>query len=689
MWEPNPKVRGRTEAIKHDGDACRTRPARSGPRSRRSAAALPLARHGSFFVPFRMPLFTATRLAKSFGSRSLFAEASLSLEEGEKVGLIGANGAGKSTLLRILAGLESADVGGVAMQRGATIGYLAQEPELPPGLTIREAVAAGRPGLLEALRAYEDIARQLESGTRATDDLLAAQGELMARIDALGGWGWQHEVETLLTRLQVTEWNRRVDGLSGGERKRVALASVLLERPDLLLLDEPTNHLDADTTLWLEDHLLAYHGTVLLVTHDRYFLDRVVTRMIEVEGGRFGSFEGGYTEYLETKAERDTRRSVEASKRARLLEQELAWVKRSPAARTGKQKARIKRLHEVLATAESSDRAARELAIDFAPPPRLGRTVLDLEDVSIAFGGLSLIHDFTTRVRAGERIGIIGPNGAGKTTLLRLILGEVVPDYGALRFGANTRPAYFDQARMDLDPSLSVYESVANEEWVEYGGRRVHVRSYLESFLFPTRTHEQRVGTLSGGERNRLLLAKLLLRDANLLLLDEPTNDLDLETLQVLESALVEFGGTVLVVTHDRFFLDKVATGLLVFEEGGVVHRHEGGYDLYRRLREERESSTRATARPATPAATPIRPAAAKARRLTWTERGELAGMESAIIEAEALRDRLGEELADPTLYADTPERVAPLRAEFETAERRVEELYARWARLEEIADSD
>jgi ABC transport system ATP-binding/permease protein len=633
-----------------------------------------------------MTLLNARSISKRFGSRPLFQDVSFGVGEAEKIGFIGPNGSGKSTLFRIVAGLESADEGTIAIRRGATIGYLAQEPEFGPGETIRGAVGGGRVGMEEALREYQHVAEALSGSSVDSDRLLARQSELMSRIDLLGGWGWQHEVETILTQLGLRDWDRPVEGLSGGERKRVALARVLLDRPDLLLLDEPTNHLDADTTLWLEDRLLEYPGAVMLITHDRYFLDRVVTRMIEVTPEEFPSFDGGYTEYLEARALRMERRSIEAAKRDKLLEQELAWVRRSPAARTGKQKARINRLDSAQEEALANRLSADAVEMKFGAPPRLGRTVLDLEGVWKSFGDRVLIRDFSVQLRGGERIGIIGPNGAGKTTLLRIILGQEKPDRGTVRFGANTQPAYFDQAREDLDPGASVYESVADEEWVNFGGRRVHLRSYLESFLFPTRVHEQRVSSLSGGERNRLLLARLLLQEANLLILDEPTNDLDLTTLQVLEGALAEFSGCVLVVTHDRFFLDKVATGLLVFEDDGLVHRHEGGYDLYRRLKEEKLARKAATAAVTTASKAVPRPTSEKPRRLSYRESKELAGIEAAILRAEEIRDGLASQLSDPALYSDHPEQVAPLTERFAAAEREVQALYLRWEELENIA---
>jgi ATP-binding cassette subfamily F protein uup len=630
-----------------------------------------------------MPLLTADSLSKSFGLRALFSDASFSVEEGEKVGFVGPNGSGKTTLFRILAGLETPDAGAVAIRRGATSAYLPQEPEFEPGELVFTAVSAGRTEMTGLIAEYHRIAALLATAPGDAHRLLARQGELMARIEALGGWAWQHEVENLLTQVGVGDWERPVEALSGGERKRVALARALLESPDLLLLDEPTNHLDADTTLWLENRLLDHPGAVLLITHDRYFLDRVVTRMIEVTPSGFVSHPGGYTEYLESKAERLALAAAGADRRDRLVEQELAWVKRSPAARTGKQKARIKRLQALKSVAETDTGPPPDLDFRFGPPPRLGRTILELEGISKRFGKRTLIAGFSTIVKAGERIGMIGPNGAGKTTLLRIILGEEPADEGRVVLGRNTRVAYFDQARSDLDPTTSVYEALGPDEWLSIGGRRVHVRSYLESFLFPTRMQELRVGSLSGGERSRLLLARLLLADANLLILDEPTNDLDLPTLQVLEAALAEYPGCVLVVSHDRFFLDKVATGLLVFEGEGRIHRHEGGYEFYRRLVEERAGTTPAPRNIPAETRTPAPPALPRRRGLSYREKRELEGMEEAILAAESERDELAARLMDPLSYVDTPQEIATLRKRFDEAEIRISDLYARWEELD------
>ncbi|HEX8905640.1 MAG TPA: ABC-F family ATP-binding cassette domain-containing protein, partial [Longimicrobiaceae bacterium] len=528
-------------------------------------------------------------LHKSFGPRTIFDGVSFAVDEGEKVGFIGVNGSGKSTLFRIVAGVETADSGTLAFQRAIHVGYLAQEPEFEAGATILTAAASGRPELMEAIGEYHDVSERLSQGDGDAERLLARQEQAAARIDALGGWDYEHRMEAVLTKLGVDRWERPVAGLSGGEQKRVALARVLLQQPELLLLDEPTNHLDADTVLWLEEHLQEYPGAVMLITHDRYFLDRVVERMIEVSVGELTPYPGGYTEYLEAKAERMERLAVEEDKRRKLIQQELEWARRSPPARTGKAKARLDRA-AALQAEQREKRLPTRTAVEIAAAeaPRLGRTVVNLHHVTKGYGGRTLIRDFSTILQAGERIGIIGPNGSGKTTLLRVIMGLEPPDSGAVEMGKNTRIAYFDQRRSDLDPEKSVYENAAGQDWVMVGGERTHLRSYLETFLFPPAQQRQKVASLSGGERNRLLLAKLFLTDANLLILDEPTNDLDLVTLQVLESVLMEWSGCVLLVTHDRYFLDKIATGLIVFEGDGELRRHAGGYDLYRRLKDQR-----------------------------------------------------------------------------------------------------
>jgi ABC transport system ATP-binding/permease protein len=551
-------------------------------------------------------------------------------------------------------------------------------PSAPPWPT------AGR-SWWQAAAEYDELSRRLSAPHADHARLVERHAELAATLDRLGGWDWGHRVEALLHRTGVDGMDRTVDALSGGEAKRVALARTLLAQPELLLLDEPTNHLDADTVLFLEEYLMDYAGAVMLITHDRYFLDRVVDRMVEVAPAELASYDGGYTEYLEAQVERAERLAAQDAKRRRLLQRELDWARRAPPARTGKARGRLKRV-EALASkgADYRARQAGQLNVQAPAAPRLGRTVLNLHGISKAWDGRTLIRNFDAMLRGGERMGIIGPNGAGKTTLLRIIADLEQPDAGRVERGVNTRIAYFDQLRSQLDGEVSVYDALGGTDWVEPGGRRTHARSYLEDFLFPTARQQQKVSSLSGGERNRLMLAKLFLEPANLLLLDEPTNDLDLVTLQVLESALEDFAGCVLMVTHDRFFLDKIATGLFVFEGAGVVHRHDGNYELYRRLREERLDA----AVPQPPArrnaggrAAMAADAPAQRRKLTWKEARELEGLEERIMAAEAERDELARQLAEPETYRDAAGSGAAVAA-YDAAKAEVDALYARWAEL-------
>jgi ATP-binding cassette subfamily F protein uup len=648
-----------------------------------------------------MSLLSVSDLHKGYGSRVLFEGVSMGLEAGESVGLIGVNGSGKTTLLRIIAGEETPDGGSVALQTGATVGYLSQEPSFDPALTILEVVESGHPELQALLTRYHDVSRSISEAAAGgaseeeMDRLLRLQSSLSGQLDGSGGWDWEHRAQAMLTRVGVPEWDRPTSDLSGGERRRISLARALLAQPDLLLLDEPTNHLDADTVLWLEETLVDYPGSIILITHDRYFLDRVVDRTYEVSVDQLIPFDGGYTEYLEEKAARTERQGVEAEKRLKLIQKELDWARRAPPARTGKQRARLKRIREIKS---SQEKYRSGLSRDLAPPPRkaprLGRSILELAGVAKGYGGRSLFHDLDLSLRSGERIGVIGPNGVGKTTLLRVLMGLEEPDAGSVHLGANTRVAYFDQRRADLDPDRTIYSAAADTDWVEVGGRRIHLRSYLERFLFPVARQSQKISTLSGGERSRLILARMLLEPANLLVLDEPTNDLDLLTLQVLEDILLEFSGCVILVTHDRYLLDKVATSMLAFDgEGGTV-RIEGGYDRYRAWKESRQAEIEAreaerkererTQRKAREAAESLAHAADRPRKLTWKEARELEALEERIGELEEERSSLESTLADPSFYSGPPDRIRTVRDRFTALEEEMEKALTRWAYLEE-----
>ena len=654
-----------------------------------------------------MTLLHAAGLRLSFGSRVVFDDLTFTLDEGERVGLVGVNGSGKSSLMRTLARAAEPDRGEVQLRRGALVTYLPQEPSFPEGATVASELEVARAPLRAALAAHADLSARIadERDGAAHDRLLADLAALSDRIDHLGGWDTAHEARRLLDRLGVKEWDAPVSELSGGTRKRVAVARALLTHPDLLLLDEPTNHLDADTVDWLEEELDRLPSALLLVTHDRYFLDDLVDRIIEIApGAGVTSYPGNYQAYLEQKLEAEELAAVAQHKRQRWISGEVAWLRKGVEARRTKSKARVERARKLLA--ERGPRRPRVAEFQVAPSPRLSQVVLEASGLVKSFGAGPVLADVSVKLLRGERLGIVGPNGAGKTTFLRVLLGELAPDAGEVVVGKRTRVAYYDQQRGRLDPELSVYEAAGGgapgapgEDFVEISGRKVALRDYLDDLLFPPTMQRMRVGMLSGGERNRLLLARLFLEGANVLVLDEPTNDLDLVTLNVLERLLLDFPGSALVVTHDRFFLDKVATGILAFEGAGKVVRYPGNYEMYRALKEQadrtaqedapRQAGRGAAARPAGRGApSPPEPMPERARRpgkLSFREQRELDGMEAAILAAEERKRAVEATLSDPATYQRAGAGVAALREELEAVSGEVDRLYARWQELEAI----
>jgi ATP-binding cassette subfamily F protein uup len=638
-------------------------------------------------------LLRAAQIGLAFGSRTLLDDLTLVVEEGERVGLVGVNGSGKSTLMKVLAGAMAPDRGELQLQRGATVTYLPQEPSFPAGATVAGELTTAQHRRRAALEAHAALSARLASGeagqdARAQDKLLAQLADLSHEIERLGGWDTAHEARTLLDRLGVKDWDRPVAELSGGTRKRVALARALLTRPDLLLLDEPTNHLDADTVDWLEEELDRLPGALLLVTHDRYFLDDLVDRIVELQpGGGLISYPGNYEAYLEQKIAAQADAEVKQHKRERWIAQEVAWLRRGVEARRTKSKARIERARKLMAERGYARPKVAELRA--AAAPRLGGTVIEAEGLARRFGDRTIFRDVTFQLQRGERIGVVGANGAGKTTLVRTLVGELQPDAGHVVIGKQARIAYYDQARAQLDPEQTVFAAAGGVEpndWVELSGRRVALRDYLDDLLFPVPMQRMKVGALSGGERNRLLLAKLFLHGANVLVLDEPTNDLDIVTLNVLESLLLGFEGSVLLVTHDRYFLDKVATSILAFEGEGRVVRYPGNYETYRALREQSAAPAPAASqhRPSA-AAHPAPPAPRRPGKLTFKEQRELDGMEAAIEAAEARKVATEAALADPDTYVKTPQQVPALQAELAAALAEVDRLYARWQELQDL----
>ncbi|HEX4337480.1 MAG TPA: ABC-F family ATP-binding cassette domain-containing protein [Polyangiaceae bacterium] len=658
-----------------------------------------------------MSVVSARGVSKSYGSQTLLADVSLTIEPGDRIGLLGANGAGKSTLLRMLAGLEAPDVGTLDRARDAKILYLPQEPVLDPDATPRRIVEEGLAEWHRAARRHAEISRELESVTGApVEALLAEQATLGETIEHLGGWSRDHVASEMLERLGVREPDRPVGTMSGGERRRVALARLLVSEPALAILDEPTNHLDTDTIEWLEGYLAnEFKGAVLMVTHDRYVLDRVAARVFELEGGAILEFSGGYTGYIEQKAELVEHLGRVESNRLNLLRRERAWLQRGAKARSTKQKARRDRAEALVAETAPREAGRVELGGLDVGAPRTGKTILDFEDVGLSIGGRELVRGLTLHMVTGDRIGILGPNGAGKTSLLRVASGELAATSGKVTRGLNTNPVHFDQARAGLIDGWSVFDNVAEREGADRGAADVvrigdtilEMRSYLERFLFEGIKQRQKVGSLSGGERARVALAKALRSGANLLLLDEPTNDLDVHTLASLEELLVGWPGCALVVSHDRYFLDRVATSILVLEGGGAVARYPGGYESYRSLKgqadaekkeEERAKAGASKAEKLAPAVSAAVPAPARAveslRALSFAERKELDGLLEEITTLETRAGELEAKLASPALYAAGPEASKAAQAEYTKAKDELVARTARWEHLESRRDA-
>ena len=522
-------------------------------------------------------------LTKSYpGGREIFKGITLSFLPGVKIGVLGPNGAGKSTLMRIMAGQDKEFGGEAWAAEGVRVGYLSQEPELDPNLTVGENVRLAFAELNGWLARFNAISEKFaeEMSEDEMNTLLAEQAELQEKIDAANGWEIDRQVEIALDALRCPPPEAAVTNLSGGERRRVALCRLLLEKPDMLLLDEPTNHLDAESVAWLERTLKDYTGTVLIVTHDRYFLDNVTGWILEIDRGRGIPYEGNYSTYLEQKRKRMAQEEREESARQRQLAEERDWIGRSPSARQAKSKARIAAYEELLRRSQEKAPDPTEIAIP--PAPRLGNTVIVAEGLRKGYGNTLLIDDLSFKLPPGGIVGVIGPNGAGKTTLFRMIMGKEQPDAGTLTIGESVQLGYVDQSRDSLDDSKSVWEEISGgEDTITIGKRTIASRAYCAAFNFKGGDQQKKVGSLSGGERNRVHLAKMLKREHNVLLLDEPTNDLDVETLRALENALMDFAGCAVIISHDRFFLDRLATHILAFEGDSHVEWFEGNFESY------------------------------------------------------------------------------------------------------------
>ena len=628
-------------------------------------------------------ILCANQLQLAFGYQRLLEGATIAVEAGEKVGLVGRNGCGKTSLLRILTGEQKADAGEIMRKRELRIGYLPQEFELDGTKTVRENIEAGAADLVEGQRRYE-------AGEGSETEL----AELLHKIESADGWNLQSRIAAQASALDAPSLDRLVAPLSGGEKRRVALCRALAAQPDLLLLDEPTNHLDAESIRWLEGFLRGFPGAVIFVTHDRYFLDVIATRIVELAEGRCFSLLGNYTAYLEAKAIRQQIAEQTERRRQRFLREELAWVRSGVRAQRSKPRHRLDVFYQVSGLEAPPEE--REMDLLIPPAPEMGNTAVDLANagakIDAADGERWLFRRLTLSLKPGECTGVVGRNGVGKTTLLRICMGARAPDEGTAKIGRKVSFNYIDQARMQLDGSKTVLAEIADaEETVYFGGQPLSVRSYLRRFLFTEERVRETVAKLSGGERARLMLAKVLKRGGNFLVLDEPTNDLDLSSLRMLEEAIADFDGTVLVVSHDRYFLDRICDRIVAFEDGGLFLQ-PGNYSYYLEKKHERDARAKGagesigkTAPHATEKAEPrpIRP-----RKLTFKEQRELEGMEAAILERETRVQKLEALLNDPAFYAKRSSESPSVIADLEAAKAEVNRLYERWQELDAIGKS-
>ena len=620
-------------------------------------------------------LITGSDLVVAFNDRVVLDRATLALHEGDRVGLVGRNGAGKSTFLKVLAGRQTPDSGIVAARRNLVVSYLSQEFTLDPKKNVLENIRDGAGHVRDLIAEFESL--PAESKRHA---------ELEERISQLDGWNLDNRIETAMAHLGTPPGDRDITALSGGEKRRVAMCRTLVAQPDLLILDEPTNHLDPESIEWLAEFLEGFGGAFLVVTHDRWFLDRVTNLTVELAEGRFYSYEGGYTEYLLAKAERQQAEAVVEHKRQMFLEKELAWVRKGPRAQRTKAKHRFDRYYEVAAQAGPAVEEDMELVIP--PPPPLGNRVAELNNLGIELGGRTLFRNFTFTFENGQRIGVAGRNGLGKTSLLKALIGELPPSDGTLKIGQLTKFNYVDQSRLQLREERTVLDEVSDgTEFVIWGNGKLSLRAYLKRFLFTDARINLQVKHLSGGERSRLLLARILKQGGNFLILDEPTNDLDLNTLRVLEEALIAFPGVVLVVSHDRYFLNRVCTGILAFEGDERIAYSVGNYDYYL------EKKLRAS----TPAAAPRGNAGDwigkqsgaksnnKSRRLNFKETRELEGMEAEILKVEQEIGRIENLFADPEFHRTHSAQTNGLLVDLAAHKTKLNQLFARWTELEAI----
>ncbi len=632
-----------------------------------------------------MAVISLSSAQLAFGHVPLLDHADFSLETGERVGLIGRNGTGKSSLLKIISGRSKLDDGLLVMQQGVSIAYVEQEPVFDPQMTVFEVVALGMGDQQAMLTEYEELTGKFGQGD--DDALMERMHVLQTKLDATDGWNLANKVETTLGRLNLAG-DAKMGTLSGGMQKRVALAVALVSAPDVLLLDEPTNHLDFTSIKWLESLLREFRGSILFITHDRSFLDNVATRIIELDRGKLLSFPGNFTTYQERKRELLANEEVENAKFDKFLAQEEVWIRKGVQARRTRDEGRVRRLEALRLQRAARRDQQGQIKLDVATGERSGKIVADLEGVSKHYGDKVIVEQFTGTIMRGDKVGLIGPNGAGKTTLLKIILGEETADSGAVRLGTKLNVAYFDQMRTQLNEEASLADTIApGSDWVEINGQRKHVMTYLNDFLFSPERARSPVKSLSGGERNRLLLARLFAKPANCLVLDEPTNDLDIDTLELLEELLEEYTGTVFLVSHDRTFLDNVVTQVIVAEGGGKWREYVGGYTDWERVRAaapavQALAPTSAKANAAKVEEAPA-PAAVKKVKLSNKEQRELDELPKLIASLEDEQSAITQQLNAPDFYKTNPADAKRINARFAEIEDLLLDALDRWERIE------
>ena len=632
-----------------------------------------------------MALIALTNAKLAFGHHPLLDQTNLALEEGERVGLIGRNGTGKSSLLKILAGIEKLDDGLLQIQQGLRIAYVAQEPILDSKNTIFEAASEGIANIKYLRTEYETLAQA--DWNEANQERL---DQLQSQLDASHGWNWEQRVSEILNRLHLHS-DQIIGTLSGGTKKRVALAQALVTQPDVLLLDEPTNHLDLDSITWLEGLLNEYLGSIVFITHDRSFLDQVATRIVELDRGLLRSYPGNYSRYEFVKEEELNAEALANARADKLLAQEEVWVRKGVEARRTRSVGRVARLEKLRAMRAERRNAMGQVKLSIAAGERSGKIVADLDNISKSYQK-PIVKNFTATILRGDKVGILGPNGVGKTTLLKLILGELAPDSGIVKLGTRIEVAYFDQMRESLNLEATLEDFISpGSEWVEIGNQRKHVKSYLGDFLFaPERTNSP-VLTLSGGERNRLLLARLFARPANVLVLDEPTNDLDIDTLDLLEQLLQDYQGTVFLVSHDRTFLDNVVTSMIAYEGDGLWREYEGGYEDYK-VQKQRSAVIISDHDPK-PAevkapAKPVSNSSATKSKLSSKEKIELEQLPVKIDELEQEQLLINQRLSDPEIYKNDPKLMISLKEKLIVTTNQLELSMRRWEFLLQRSDS-